>query len=262
MSSTSTRDTAQRFEFHQPGLRLMDVPRDAGRRGRALECRLTAVELVEGLGTPPEGLGRCSPSPTYARHQTSPSRQSQARSRGGVEVQIGRQADRQDEHRIVVVGRAGQTGRGQHRRRPAPRQPAARGVHVPDRARQLSAPSWYAPRMHLLERRPSAPSRVPGRASPRRTATPSSSRSAARCRVVGAAGAARRRRARSARRGDRSARACRRARAPSRRRRSHRAKASMTIRRASSRVSLSRSAVWTRRAVWTPRRLGAPDVGS
>src|SRR5262245_52252532 len=28
-------------------------------------------------------------------------------------------------------------------------------------------------------------------------------------------------------------------------------KASMTIRRASSRVSLSRSAVWTRRAVWT-----------
>src|SRR5829696_2174346 len=35
------------------------------------------------------------------------------------------------------------------------------------------------------------------------------------------------------------------------------AKASMTIRRASSRVSLSRSAVWTRRAVWTPRTRGS-----
>ena len=58
MSSTSPRNTAERFEFHQPGLGLPDVPRDPFGAGRAVERRFTAVQLVEGFGCGLKGFRR------------------------------------------------------------------------------------------------------------------------------------------------------------------------------------------------------------
>ena len=53
-----TRNAAQRFEFHQSGLGLLDVPRDAGRRGATLEGGFAAIELFERFGAGTKVLRR------------------------------------------------------------------------------------------------------------------------------------------------------------------------------------------------------------
>jgi hypothetical protein len=43
-------DAAKGLQFHQPGLRLMDIPRNASGFGPALDAGFAAVELVETVG--------------------------------------------------------------------------------------------------------------------------------------------------------------------------------------------------------------------